>query len=167
MSNSSIWPTDRTLSGATTLGQSRPESNGNEEGLHVSQSSRAGASLSDGLMSYSVHSFERGVLPLSRDAVNVFYSHNRQGWESLESHYQPINQFFLDAKNSGVLKLTNPSKAFLVGFQFLCLMAYQPPCFIWCQSHPCRKYSRDSIWPKIDEITRFIPFPRELVRKWT
>ena len=30
MSNSSIWPTNLTLSGATTLGQSGPKSDGNE-----------------------------------------------------------------------------------------------------------------------------------------
>ena len=30
MSNSSIWPLDRTLSGATTLDQSEPESDGND-----------------------------------------------------------------------------------------------------------------------------------------
>ena len=31
--NSSIWPIDRTLTGTTTLGQSGPESNGNDR-LH-------------------------------------------------------------------------------------------------------------------------------------
>ena len=35
MSNSSIGPIDRTLSGATTLGQSGPGSNGNEEVFHI------------------------------------------------------------------------------------------------------------------------------------
>ena len=35
MWNSSIWPIDRTLSGATILGQSEPGSNGNEEVLHI------------------------------------------------------------------------------------------------------------------------------------
>ena len=33
--NSSIWSTDVTLSGATTLGQSGPESNVNEEVVHI------------------------------------------------------------------------------------------------------------------------------------
>ena len=32
---SSIWPIDRTLSGATTPGQSEPESDGNEGVLHI------------------------------------------------------------------------------------------------------------------------------------
>ena len=36
---SSIWPIDRTLSGATTPGQSEPGSNGNERVLHIPQSS--------------------------------------------------------------------------------------------------------------------------------
>ena len=33
----SIWPIDRNLSGATTLGQSEPGSNGNEGELHIPQ----------------------------------------------------------------------------------------------------------------------------------
>ena len=44
-----MWPIDRTLSAATTLGQSGPESNTNEEVLHIPESSRAGALPSDGL----------------------------------------------------------------------------------------------------------------------
>ena len=39
MSNISIRPIDRTLSGATTLVQSGPESNGNEGVLYVPQCS--------------------------------------------------------------------------------------------------------------------------------
>ena len=39
MSNSSIWPIDRTLSGATTLGPSGPGRDGNEGVLHILQSS--------------------------------------------------------------------------------------------------------------------------------
>ena len=33
MSNSSIWPLDRTLSGTTTLGQSGPGSDDNKKGV--------------------------------------------------------------------------------------------------------------------------------------
>ena len=40
MSNSSIWPINRTLSGYTTSGQKGPGSNGNERVLHISQSSK-------------------------------------------------------------------------------------------------------------------------------
>ena len=42
---------NRTLSGATTLGQSGPRSNGNEGVLHIPQIFEATASPSDGLMS--------------------------------------------------------------------------------------------------------------------
>ena len=59
MSNSSIWPIERTLLGATTLGQSGPESDGNEGVLHIPQSSCiTGASPSDCLVSYLGHSLE-------------------------------------------------------------------------------------------------------------
>ena len=52
----SIWPIDRTLSGATTPGQSGPGSNGNEEVLRILQSSRIiGASPLDSLVSYTGH----------------------------------------------------------------------------------------------------------------
>ena len=47
MPNSSIWPIDRTLSGATTLGQIGLGNNGNEGVLHVSRSSNTGALPSD------------------------------------------------------------------------------------------------------------------------
>ena len=43
---------DKTLSGATTLGQSGPENEYNEVVLHTPQHSKTGASLSDSLMSY-------------------------------------------------------------------------------------------------------------------
>ena len=80
MSNSSIWPIDRTLSSATTLSQSRLGSNGNEEVFHILQSSSiTGASPLDCLVSYAGHSLGRRVLPLCRDAVGVFYSPSRLG----------------------------------------------------------------------------------------
>ena len=59
----STWPIDRTLSGATIPGQSGPVSNGNERVLHIPQTSKAGTSLSDGLMSYSEHSLDWSILP--------------------------------------------------------------------------------------------------------
>ena len=37
MSNSSIWPIDKTLWGATTPGQGEPGSNDNERVLHIPQ----------------------------------------------------------------------------------------------------------------------------------
>ena len=57
MWNRSIWLFDRTLSGATTPGQSGPGSDYNEEVLHILQSfSITRASPSDGLVSYLGHS---------------------------------------------------------------------------------------------------------------
>ena len=46
----SIWPIDKTLSGAPTPGQSEPGSNGNEGVLYIPNISKDGASPSDGLM---------------------------------------------------------------------------------------------------------------------
>ena len=50
MSNSSIWPTDKTLSGTTITGQIEPGSNGNEGVLYITLSSWTGASPSDCLV---------------------------------------------------------------------------------------------------------------------
>ena len=62
---------DRTLSGATNPGQSRPGSNGNEGVLCIPQSSSTtGALPSDCLVSYPRH---------CRDAIGVFYSPSQQG----------------------------------------------------------------------------------------
>ena len=62
------------LSGITTPDQSGPESNGNEGVLRIPQSSSiTGTSPSDCLVSYSGHSLEGRVLPLSSGAVGVFY----------------------------------------------------------------------------------------------
>ena len=53
MSNSPIWPKDKTLLGAITSGLSGPGSNVNEGVLHIPQSSSiTEASSSDCLMSY-------------------------------------------------------------------------------------------------------------------
>ena len=61
MQFSSIQPIDRALSGATTSGQSRPGSNGNEGVLHIPQSSSiTGTSPLDCLVSYPGHSFVGG-----------------------------------------------------------------------------------------------------------
>ena len=56
MSNSYIWPIDRTLSDATTPGESGPGSDGNVGVLHVPQSSCITEVLpSDCLVSYQGH----------------------------------------------------------------------------------------------------------------
>ena len=54
MPNSSSRPMDRTLSDATTPGQSLPGSSGNKVVLHIHQIPKAGASSSDCLVSYPV-----------------------------------------------------------------------------------------------------------------
>ena len=64
MSNSSILHIDKTLSGATTPGQSGPGHYGNEWVLHIPQSSKYGASPSNCLMSYPGHSLVGGSYPL-------------------------------------------------------------------------------------------------------
>ena len=59
MSNSSILSIDKILSGATTLGQGGPGSNGNEGVLCIPQSSSiTGASPSNCLVSYPEDSLE-------------------------------------------------------------------------------------------------------------
>ena len=64
------------LSGATTVGQRGPGSNGNERVLHIPSNFRAGTSQSDGLVSYLGYSF--GVGPyLCGDTIGVFYSPSR------------------------------------------------------------------------------------------
>ena len=55
MSNNSILPIDRNLSGTTTPDQSGPGSNGNEKVLYISQSFNTGASPSDCFVSYPGH----------------------------------------------------------------------------------------------------------------
>ena len=62
---SSIWPIDRTLSGATTPSQCGPGSDGNEGVLHIPQiSSITRTSPSDCLVSYPGHL--GGLTPLQR-----------------------------------------------------------------------------------------------------
>ena len=69
MQFNSIQPIDRTLSGATTPGQSGPGSNGNEGVLHIPQSSSiAGTSPSDCLVSYPGHSLGGILTPLQRSS---------------------------------------------------------------------------------------------------
>ena len=73
---SSIWPIDRTLSGATTPGESGPGSGGSEEVSSIPQSSSiTRTSPSDCLVSYPGE--WGGVLHLCREAVSVFYNPSR------------------------------------------------------------------------------------------
>ena len=80
MPNSSIRPIDKTLSGATTPGQSESGSNGNEGVLCIPQSSSITEdSPSDCLMSYRGHSLAGGPAFRCRDAVDVFYGPSQLG----------------------------------------------------------------------------------------
>ena len=82
MSNSCIWPTDRTLPGGTTPGQSVTGRNGKEGVLRIPQnSSITGASPSDCLVSHLGRLL--GVLSFCWDAVGVFYSPSWLGQEHL------------------------------------------------------------------------------------
>ena len=76
---SSIWPIHWTLTGITTPGQSGYGSNGNEEVLHITQSSSRKVSLADSSESYPGHMLG-GSLRLCRDAVNVINSTRWLGW---------------------------------------------------------------------------------------
>ena len=64
---SSIWPIDRTLSGATTPGKSGLGSDGNERKLCIPQ----GSSITDCLVSYAGHSLEAGSY-LSAEMQSVY-----------------------------------------------------------------------------------------------
>ena len=69
---SSISPIDRTLSDATTPGQSGPGSDGNEKVLHIPQSSSiTGSSPSDCLVSYPEHFLGGGLIPLQRCSLCI------------------------------------------------------------------------------------------------
>ena len=85
---SSIWPIDRTLSGVTTLGQSRPGSNCNEGVLHISQSSSiTGASPSDCLVSFSGHSLDESYPSAEKQSVYSRATANRATsalWQNLK-----------------------------------------------------------------------------------
>ena len=72
MSKSSIWPIDRTLSDATTPGQSEPESDDSKGVLRIPKnSSITEAAPSYCLVSYHT-SFVEEVLPLCRVTVDAF-----------------------------------------------------------------------------------------------
>ena len=76
--SSSIWSIDRTLSNATTPGQSGPGSNSNEGVVHIPQSpSFTGISPLNCFVSYTGYSL--GVLSHCREAVDLFYSPSRLG----------------------------------------------------------------------------------------
>ena len=82
MQYSSIWLIDRTLSGATTLDQSGPGRDGNEEVLHIPQSSSiTGALPSKFLVSYPGHLL--GETYLSAEMQSV-YSTALSNWTRIQ-----------------------------------------------------------------------------------
>ena len=66
----SIWPIDRTLSGATDLRQKGPGSDGNKGVPHIPQSSSiTGASSSNSLLSYPGHTLGESYSTAERQSV--------------------------------------------------------------------------------------------------
>ena len=87
MSNSSIWSIDRILSGPTTLDQSEPENNGNEEVLHIPQnSSIIGTSPSNYSLSYWGYSFGRSYPSVEMQLVYSIASANWADFVSKEDY---------------------------------------------------------------------------------
>ena len=80
MSNSSIRPLDKTLTGAITPSDWGPGRGGNEKVLCISQNyCITEASPSYCLVSYPEHSLGGGVQQFRRDIVDVFFSPSRLG----------------------------------------------------------------------------------------
>ena len=101
MSNSSIWSKDRTQSGTTTPSQNEPGSNGNKGVLHITQSSRVGASTSDGLVSYPGQLLEWGGVYSSAE-MQLAYSTAPANWT-----YQ-IKEFSYEQYNKMLSHLIKP-----------------------------------------------------------
>ena len=102
MSKSSIWLIDRSLSGATTPGQSGPGSNSNEGILCISESSSfTGATQSDCLVSYTRHSLGRGCLPpLQRCSISRLGNTSRVSKKNFYMQYQILTTLMKCAKRS-------------------------------------------------------------------
>ena len=104
MSNSSIWPINRTLSSATTPDQSVPGNDGNERVLHILHSSSiTRASPSDCLASYQGHLL--GGSYSSAEMQSVYSTVPADWvtrWESL-TPLQRCSQFILQSQPTGLL----------------------------------------------------------------
>ena len=96
MSNISIFPIDRTLSGTTTPGQSGPGINFIERILHIPQISEAEASPSNGLISYPGHSLVMGSYPSVE--MNSMYSTAPTNWAVEKGVWQFLTNAGLDSK---------------------------------------------------------------------
>ena len=114
MSDSYIWPIDRTISCSTNPGgQSGSRSNVNEGVPRIPQSVRSGASTSDCFVSYPEYSLVGGVLPLCRDAIDVFFSPSRLDcYEIVITSYW--NTRWLKYINESRRRLTDWKKLFVL-----------------------------------------------------
>ena len=89
MSNSFIWPTDRTLSGVITPGQSESGSDSNEGVLHVPQSSIITEVLpSDYLISYPGYLLGESYLSAEMQLV---YSATPANWAIKSYSKHPLD----------------------------------------------------------------------------
>ena len=77
----SIWLIGGILTGITTLGQSRPGSNGNKGAHYIPQSSRTEAALSGRLLSYPGHSLMGSSYPSA--GMQLAYSTAPADWAEL------------------------------------------------------------------------------------
>ena len=95
----SIWPIDRTLSGATTQSQSGPGSDGSKEVLRIPQSSSiTGTSSSDCLVSYPGHLFGESYPSAELQSV---YSAVPADWWSL-TPLQRCSRYILQHQPTGL-----------------------------------------------------------------
>ena len=141
----SIWPIDRSLSGATNPGQNGP---GSDSILQSSSITRI--SPSDCLVSYTGHSLWK-VLTLFRGAVGIFYSpswlgkreRERGGERERERMYVSINSVLLarfdddDDDDNFISDILSAKYSDLV--VICCLLAYQLSWVIKCHTHPYRR----------------------------
>ena len=100
MSNSSIQPLARTLSGATTPGQSGSGNNGNEGIFYIPQSSViTGASPSNCLVSYSRLSLKESYFSAEMQSV---YSTAPANWavSQVRMESAPFVQYYVQSKTA-------------------------------------------------------------------
>ena len=90
MSDSCIWPIVKTLFGAPTPGQGGPGSDGNEEG----STSPKGPALLNTYHQIVNVIFRTLVLPLSWNAVDVFYSPDWLAYISIMNVFVALNEAY-------------------------------------------------------------------------
>ena len=103
MQFNSIWPIDRTLSGATTPAKSGPGSNGNEGVLRIPQSSSiSGTSPSDCFVSYSEQLWRGRAYP-SAEVQSVYSTAPanwiKDSWWAIVRFYYWCSRFLYGTQN--------------------------------------------------------------------